>query len=161
MNEEMALIAALKTQHKNLVLSMFDEGILDDQFTQVQALEDESHFVNQVITVFCNDTERAITELNKNLSYQNVDFEKLYDSIHRLKGSSSSIGAQRFKFACMELHLASEYKHKDGCLRALNNMTREYLLLRSKFETLIELENRVSAIETRERYRGNHNAAST
>ncbi|OMO68282.1 hypothetical protein COLO4_29784 [Corchorus olitorius] len=84
-------LAALKTQLKNFVQSMFDEGVLDSQFSQIQALQDASNpnFVEEVITLFCNDAERIITELNKYLGYQNVDFGKLDSYVHQLKGSSS------------------------------------------------------------------------
>ncbi|EOY08176.1 hypothetical protein QUC31_010963 [Theobroma cacao] len=146
---QMAL-AALKTQLKNFVQSMFDEGVLDSQFSQIQALQDSSNpnFVDEVITLFCTDAERIITELNKYLGYQSVDFSKLDTYVHQLKGSSSSIGAHRLKLACVNLRQASDDRSKEGCVRALNSITREYCLLRSKFQTLIQLERSIIALET-------------
>ncbi|KAK6231803.1 hypothetical protein SCA6_001876 [Theobroma cacao] len=89
---QMAL-AALKTQLKNFVQSMFDEGVLDSQFSQIQALQDSSNpnFVDEVITLFCTDAERIITELNKYL-----------------------IGAHRLKLACVNLRQASDDRSKEG-----------------------------------------------
>ncbi|KAJ4850693.1 hypothetical protein Tsubulata_005800 [Turnera subulata] len=143
-------LAALKAQLNNFVQSLLDEGVLDSQFAQVQALQDESNpnFVAEVIISFCNDAEKIITDLNKNLSHQNVDFPKLDSCVHQLKGSSSSIGAQRLKLACVELHQASDGKNKAGCSQALHLITREYCLLRSKLETLLQLEKRISSLET-------------
>ncbi|CAN1357524.1 Histidine-containing phosphotransfer protein 1 [Linum perenne] len=71
----------------------FDQGMLDSQFTQIQALQDETNptFVAEVISAFCNDAERIIIELNKSLSYQNVDFSKVDAFLHQLKGSSSRL----------------------------------------------------------------------
>ncbi|KAK8600461.1 hypothetical protein V6N13_059766 [Hibiscus sabdariffa] len=85
-------LAALKTQRKNLVQSMFDEGVLDNQFNQLQALQDSSNpnFVDEVVTLFCNDAERIVTDLNRYLNCQIVDFNKLDSHVHQLKGSSSS-----------------------------------------------------------------------
>ncbi|KAJ4846859.1 hypothetical protein Tsubulata_011857 [Turnera subulata] len=112
-------LPALKAQLNSFVQSLLDEGVLDSQFAQVQALQDESNpnFVAEVIISFCNDAEKIITDLNKNLSHQNVDFPKLDSCVHQLKGSSSSIGAQRLKLACVELHQASDGKNKAGWRR--------------------------------------------
>ncbi|XP_021908744.1 histidine-containing phosphotransfer protein 1-like [Carica papaya] len=137
---QMAL-AALKTQHKNFLQSMFDEGILDNQFAQIQALQDASapNFVQEVIALFCNDAERIITELNKYVGSENVDFTKLDSHVHQLKGSSSSIGAHRLKLACGDLRQASDDRNKERCIQALNIITREYCLLRNNFQTLIQV----------------------
>ncbi|MBA0713344.1 hypothetical protein Golax_012384, partial [Gossypium laxum] len=66
-------------------------GVLDNQFSQIQALQDSTNpnFVEEVITLFCNDAERIINEINRNLGYQNVDFSNLDSYVHQLKGSSS------------------------------------------------------------------------
>ncbi|XP_022744610.1 histidine-containing phosphotransfer protein 1-like [Durio zibethinus] len=143
-------LAALQTQLKNFVQSMFDKGVLDSQFGQIQALQDSSNpnFVDEVITLFCSDAERIITELNRYLGYQNVDLSKLDSYVHQLKGSSSSIGAHRLKLACVNLRQASDDRNKEGCARALNLITSEYCLLRSKFQTLIQLERSIIALET-------------
>ncbi|KAB2013391.1 hypothetical protein ERO13_A09G138100v2 [Gossypium hirsutum] len=109
-------LAALKTQLKNFVQSMFEEGVLDNQFSQIQALQDSTNpnFVEEVITLFCNDAERIINEINRNLGYQNVDFSNLDSYVHQLKGSSSSIGANRLKLACANLRQASDERNKEG-----------------------------------------------
>lgn len=45
------------------------QGMLDSQFAQIQVLQDASNpnFVTEVITIFCNDAERIILELNNYL----------------------------------------------------------------------------------------------
>ncbi|KAE8098517.1 hypothetical protein FH972_016574 [Carpinus fangiana] len=104
----------LQTQHNNLIQSMFYEGMLDSQFAQIQVLQDANNpnFVMEVITIFCNDAERIMLELNNYLGQQDVDFNKLNGLVHQLKGSSSSVGAQHLKLACIDLHQASEDKNK-------------------------------------------------
>ncbi|XVF76243.1 hypothetical protein PTKIN_Ptkin13bG0250600 [Pterospermum kingtungense] len=146
---QMAL-AAYKTQLKNFVQSMFDEGLLDSQFSQIQALQDSSNpnFVDEVITLFCSDAERIITELNRYLGYQDVDFSKVDAYVHQLKGSSSSLGAHRLKLACVNLRQASDERNKEGCMRALNLITQEYCLLRNRFQTVVQLERSIIALET-------------
>ncbi|XP_059428924.1 histidine-containing phosphotransfer protein 2-like [Corylus avellana] len=140
----------LQTQHDNLIQSMFYEGMLDSQFAQIQVLQDASNpnFVMEVITIFCNDAERIMLELNNYLGQQDVDFNKLNGLVHQLKGSSSSIGAQHLKLACIDLQQASEDKNKERCQQALNIIAHKYCLLRSKFRTLIQLEKAISAFAT-------------
>ncbi|XP_062168193.1 histidine-containing phosphotransfer protein 1-like [Alnus glutinosa] len=140
----------LKAQHNNLIQSMFYEGMLDSQFAQIQVLQDASNpnFVAEVIMIFCKDAERIILEMNNYLAQQDVDFSKLNSFVHQLKGSSSSIGAQHLKLACNDLHQASEDKNKERCQQALNRIAHKYCLLRSKFQTLIQLEKTISAIAT-------------
>lgn len=47
----------------------FEQGILDDQFTQLQELQDENNpdFVVEVVTLFFQDTERLLNELARTL----------------------------------------------------------------------------------------------
>ncbi|XP_044506754.1 histidine-containing phosphotransfer protein 1-like isoform X1 [Mangifera indica] len=131
-----------EAQIKTFLKSMFDEGLLDCQFTQIQALQDANNpdFVNEVVTLFCTDTERIITEMNKFMSQNNIDFSKLNSYAVRLTGSSSSIGAARMKAACVDLRRASDDESKERCLQALDAMTREYCLFRNKFHTLMQLD---------------------
>ncbi|XP_002533548.2 histidine-containing phosphotransfer protein 2 [Ricinus communis] len=156
-------LPSLKSQLNNSVQSMFDEGMLDSQFAQIQALQDESNpnFIAEVITSFCTDAERIITELSKNMTQQNVNFSNLESCVHQLKGSSSSIGAQRLKLACADLQQAFDDQNKAGCLQALNIITREYFLLRGKFETLIQLEKRILAIEAKQQQQSSYHAAGS
>ncbi|OAY42881.1 histidine-containing phosphotransfer protein 1 [Manihot esculenta] len=157
-------LPALKAQLQYSVQSMFDEGLLDGQFAQIQALQDESNpnFISEVITSFCNDAEKIITELNKHLTNeQNVDFFKLESRVHQLKGSSSSIGARRLKLACADLLQAFDCKNKGGCLEALNIITREYCLIGAKFQTLIQLEKRILAIESNQQQQDSYQATGS
>ncbi|KAA8518602.1 hypothetical protein F0562_016076 [Nyssa sinensis] len=143
-------LAALKAQLNGFVKSMHDEGMLDSQFTQIQALQDESNpnFVAEVISLFCDDAKRIITELHKYLDQPDVDYHKLDAYVHQLKGSSSSIGAQRMKLACVDLRQASDEKNKERCLQALNKIMYEYCLLQNKFQTLVQMEKRIFAYES-------------
>ncbi|KAJ0088010.1 hypothetical protein Patl1_32431 [Pistacia atlantica] len=96
--------------------------MLDSQFSQIQALQDSSNpdFVNEVITLFCNDTERIITELNKYMSQQNIDFTKLDSYAHQLKVFSRILMLKfttlGLKVACVELCQGSERKVRIYCI---------------------------------------------
>eukprot|EP00262_Sarcandra_glabra_P017659 TRINITY_DN6128_c0_g1_i1.p1 TRINITY_DN6128_c0_g1~~TRINITY_DN6128_c0_g1_i1.p1 ORF type:complete len:113 (+),score=26.31 TRINITY_DN6128_c0_g1_i1:299-637(+) len=108
--------AALKEQLNALVNSMLQEGLLDDQFTQLQMLQDESNpgFVAEVIALFCEDSERILAELNVSMEQPVVDFHKVDAYVHQLKGSSSSVGAQRIKLACTDFRQFCEDNEREG-----------------------------------------------
>ncbi|KAH6832971.1 histidine-containing phosphotransmitter 1 [Perilla frutescens var. hirtella] len=104
---------------------LFREGFLDGQFGQLQMLQDESNpdFVEQ----------------------QNVDFKKIDAHVHQLKGSSSSIGAQRVKNTCIAFRSFCEEQKVEGCLRCLQQVKQEYLLVKAKLEALLRLEQQIVA----------------
>ena len=57
----------MKQKWQGYTFSM--QGFLDDQFTQLQMLQDESNpdFVAEVINLFAEDSERLLSELTKAL----------------------------------------------------------------------------------------------
>ncbi|AQK51660.1 histidine-containing phosphotransfer protein3 [Zea mays] len=100
-----------------LVSNMYATGLLDDQFQQLQMLQNAStpDFVSEVVTLFCQDGERIIGELAKLLEKPNVDFDRVDAFVHQLKGSSASIGAQKVKNTCIQFRESCQQKSKDGC----------------------------------------------
>ncbi|XP_031255442.1 histidine-containing phosphotransfer protein 1-like [Pistacia vera] len=125
--------------------SLFNEGILDDQFTQLQQLQDESNpdFVVEVVSLFFKDSERLFDELAKTLDQQNVDFNRLDAHVHQLKGSSSSIGAQRVQKVCILFRNYCEVRNIEECLKCLQQLKREYYFVKNKLETLFKLEKQI------------------
>ncbi|XP_077235838.1 histidine-containing phosphotransfer protein 2-like [Tasmannia lanceolata] len=143
---------ALKEQLSGLVNSMFREGLLDEQFTQLQMLQDANNpdFVAEVISLFCDDSERILAELTKSLDQAVVDYQKVDAYVHQLKGSSSSVGAQHIKLACIEFRHFCEENDREGCLQALHVIKHEYFNLRSKFETMVQLEQKIRTYDTKQ-----------
>ncbi|KAJ1433937.1 Signal transduction histidine kinase, phosphotransfer [Sesbania bispinosa] len=110
-------VAELQKQLVEYTSSLFQEGFLDDQFNQLQQLQDESNpdFVVEVVTLFFEDAERLLNELAKALGQENIDFKRVDALVHQLKGSSSSIGAQRVQRVCIAFRNYCEEKTlKDG-----------------------------------------------
>ncbi|XP_040933243.1 histidine-containing phosphotransfer protein 1 isoform X2 [Gossypium hirsutum] len=96
--------------------SLFMEGFLDAQFLQLQQLQDDSNpdFVFEVVSLFFEDFEKLLNELTIALDQPNVDFKKLDSHVHQLKGSSSSIGAQRVKNACIAFRNYCDVQNIEG-----------------------------------------------
>ncbi|EXC26928.1 Histidine-containing phosphotransfer protein 1 [Morus notabilis] len=157
-------LSAVKAELKTLVHSMLEEGILDSQFTQLQALQDESNpnFVAEVVTLFINDAQKIINHLNNCMSQEVIDFSEMDPYVHQIKGSSSSIGARNVKLACIDLQQASDAKNKEMCLQALNKISREYCRLEVKLHAIVQLQNTIFTMETNQRRQvGRYGAMST
>lgn len=140
-------VAQLQKQFSDYTTSLFNEGILNDQFNQLVSLQDESNpeFVFEVVTLFFEDSERLLNELSKSLGQQDVDFKKIDTHVHQLKGSSSSIGAKRVQNACIVFRNFCDEKNIEGCLKCLQQVRDEYLVAKGKLETLLKLEKQILA----------------
>ncbi|KAA3454464.1 histidine-containing phosphotransfer protein 1-like [Gossypium australe] len=105
--------------------SLFMEGFLDAQFLQLQQLQDDSNpdFVFEVVSLFFEDSEKLLNELTIALDQPNVDFKKLDSHVHQLKGSSSSIGAQRVKNACIAFRNYCDVQNIEGSSKQVPNMS--------------------------------------
>ncbi|KAM3295146.1 hypothetical protein ACQJBY_037791 [Aegilops geniculata] len=141
--------AALRAQLAALLDNMFATGMVDDQFRQLQSLQEEgggaSSFVAEVATLFIDDADRIIADIAALLDQPVVDFDKVDAHVHQLKGSSSSVGAQKVKLACMHFRQFYEAKSKEGCLMALALVRSEFCDVRNKFQTMMQLEQQIEA----------------
>ncbi|PKH47691.1 histidine-containing phosphotransfer protein 1-like [Punica granatum] len=137
----------LKRQLITFTELLFREGFLDEQFHQLQQLQDEKNpnFVVEVVSLFFEDSERLLNELAKALDQQNVDYKKVDAHVHQLKGSSSSIGAQRVQRVCIVFRNYCNEKNVEGCLKCLQQLKHEYAIVKTKLEALFSLEQQILA----------------
>lgn len=137
----------LLDQHQELLDGMLSEGYLDDQFSQLQMLQDESSpdFVEEVVTLFFDDTEKLLENLTESLKTDPVDFKVVDGHVHQFKGSSSSIGAQRVKNVCVAFRHCCDAEDKKGCVDHLAKVKEEFNDVRSKLRKMLELEKRIMA----------------
>ncbi|KAJ4968233.1 hypothetical protein NE237_014934 [Protea cynaroides] len=140
-------VSQMQRQLVDYTASLFREGFLDDQFTQLQQLQDESNpdFVIEVVSLFFEDSERLVNDLGRALNQPIVDFKKVDAHVHQLKGSSSSIGAERVKNSCIAFRNFCEEQNTEGCLRCLQQVKQEYFLVKNKLESLFRLEQQILA----------------
>ncbi|KAK4273511.1 hypothetical protein QN277_021894 [Acacia crassicarpa] len=140
-------VVHLRKQLVDYSASLFQEGFLDDQFTQLQQLQDESNpdFVVEVVTLFFEDAERLLNEIAKALGQGSIDFKRVDAHVHQLKGSSSSIGAQRVQKVCIAFRSYCEEQNVEGCLKILQQVKEEYWLVKNKLETLFKMEQQLLA----------------
>nr|GMD17111.1 histidine-containing phosphotransfer protein 1-like [Ipomoea batatas] len=143
----MDVVPHLQKQFVDLIASLCREGFLDDQFLQLQKLQDDSNpdFVFEVVSLFFEDSEKLINNLATALQQPVVDFNQVDAHVHQFKGSSSSIGAQRVKNACVSFRNFCEEKNLDGCVQCLQLVKNEYFVVKNKLETLLRLEQQILA----------------
>ncbi|XP_008795105.1 histidine-containing phosphotransfer protein 1 [Phoenix dactylifera] len=140
-------VAHLQRRFIDLTTTLFQQGILDNQFIQLQQLQDESNpnFVHEVVSLFFQDSEKLLNELSRILDHQIVDFKIVDAHVHQFKGSSASIGAQRIKDVCIAFRSCCEENNRDGCIRCLQQVKQEYCLVKSNLEDLFRLEKQILA----------------
>ncbi|KAJ8636529.1 hypothetical protein MRB53_010796 [Persea americana] len=140
-------VGQLQARLIDLTSSLYSEGFLDEQFTQLQQLQDESNpdFVFEVASLFFDDSEKLLNNLGMALDEQVIDFKKVDANVHQLKGSSSSVGAQRVRNACIAFRNLCEEKDREGCLACLQQVKHEFSLVKSKLESLLDLEQQILA----------------
>ncbi|XP_022720086.1 histidine-containing phosphotransfer protein 1-like [Durio zibethinus] len=138
-------VVQLQRQLVDYRTSLYHEGFLDEQFTQLQELQDENnpHFVVEVVSLFFEDSERHLNELTTALEQQSVDFRRVDAHVHQLKGSSSSIGAQRVQQVCIAFRNYCEEQNVEGCLECLQQVKHEYSLVKTKLESMFQLEQQI------------------
>ncbi|WMV22379.1 hypothetical protein MTR67_015764 [Solanum verrucosum] len=80
------------------------QGYVDEQFIELEELQDDAtpNFVEEVVTLFYNDSARFIHNIDQSLEEHPLDFAKLDNYMHQFKGSSSSIGAKKVKIECTQ-----------------------------------------------------------
>ncbi|KAJ1388738.1 Signal transduction histidine kinase, phosphotransfer [Sesbania bispinosa] len=131
--------------------SLFDQGLLDEQFIQLEELQDDANpnFVEEIVTLYYRDSSRLITNIEQAFNERNpLDFNKLDTLMHQFKGSSSSIGAKKVKAEC---NLFSEYcrtGNAEGCIKSFQQLKKEYAALRKKLEAYFQMARQVGPAET-------------
>ncbi|XAR58502.1 hypothetical protein NMG60_11013925 [Bertholletia excelsa] len=143
----MDVVSQLQRNFADHTTSLYREGFLDDQFTQLQKLQDESNpvFIVEVVSLFFDDSEKLLNNLATALQQPIVDYKQVDAHVHQFKGSSASIGAQRVKNVCVAFRKYCEEKNREGCVRCLQQLQLEYNLVKSKLETLFRLEQQILA----------------
>ncbi|KAI9397401.1 hypothetical protein POPTR_003G032400v4 [Populus trichocarpa] len=133
----------LRADMNRLLAMLFHQGVLDEQFLQLQQLEDESspNFVSEVVNIYFHESEKLLRNLRGLLMDREFsDYKKMGTHLNQLIGSSSSIGAKRVRNVCVSFRAASEQNSRAGCLRALELLEHEYCYLKNKLHELFHMD---------------------
>ncbi|XP_020225501.1 pseudo histidine-containing phosphotransfer protein 6 [Cajanus cajan] len=123
-----------------LLAFLFHQGVLDEQFLQLQQLQDEAspNFVSEVLNIYFHESEKLLTNLRGLLMER--DYKKMGVHLNQFMGSSSSIGAKRVTNVCVAFRAATLQTNRAGCLRALEMLEHEYCYLKNKLHQLFQIE---------------------
>uniref|UniRef100_A0A7N0V264 Histidine-containing phosphotransfer protein n=1 Tax=Kalanchoe fedtschenkoi TaxID=63787 RepID=A0A7N0V264_KALFE len=137
----------LQRQVVNIRKSLFDQGFLDDQFIQLEDLQDEAnpYFVEECVTLFYTDSVRLIHNIEQTLDSRPVNFNRLEDLVHQFKGSCSSIGAKKVKNECTHLREYCMSGNAEGCIRTFQRVKQELAVLRRKLESYFQMARQAGA----------------
>ncbi|XP_037424564.1 histidine-containing phosphotransfer protein 2-like [Triticum dicoccoides] len=142
--------AALRALLNSHVTSMFNTGTVDEYFQYLQSVEEDGSsapgLVAEVINLFIGDANSILNGIAGLLRNQPVvDFNKVDDLVHQLKGCSCSVGAKKVNLCCMYFHQFIESRSKEGCLMALSLLRNEFCDVCNKFQTMMQLEQQIAA----------------
>ncbi|CAN1234033.1 Histidine-containing phosphotransfer protein 3 [Linum perenne] len=118
----MDVLSQLQRQIVEYTNSLLRDGFVDDQFSQLQKLQDESspEFVMEVVSLFFEDCQKLVNNMARAL-----------------------VGAARIKNLCVTFRTCCDSQNRDGCVICLQEVNREYALLKNKLQHLFRLEQQV------------------
>ncbi|KAL0707615.1 hypothetical protein Bca4012_074041 [Brassica carinata] len=133
--------------------SLFDQGYLDEQFMELEELQDDvnPNFVEEVATLYFKDSARLINSIDQALERGSFDFNRLDNYMHQFKGSSTSIGASKVKTECTMFREYCRMGNAEGCLRTFQQVKKEHATLRKKLEHYFQLARQAGPKETARR----------
>ncbi|XP_066166306.1 pseudo histidine-containing phosphotransfer protein 5 isoform X1 [Oryza sativa Japonica Group] len=131
----------LRRQAASLKKSLFDQGYLDEQFCQVEDLQDEANpnFAEEVVSLFFKDSTRVMLNFEQAIEKHPKDFARWDTHMQQLKGSCSSIGASRVKNECTSFRNFCGEENAEGCTRSFQKVKREHAVLRQKWESYFQI----------------------
>ncbi|KAL7140120.1 hypothetical protein ABFS83_09G100400 [Erythranthe nasuta] len=139
----------MQRQLATMKQSLFDQGYLDEQFVQLEELQDDvnPNFVEEVVTLYYRDSVRLVQNLEQALEKNPLDFSKLDSYMHQFKGSSSSIGAKKVKIECTQFREYCRTGNGEGCKRTFQQLKKEYATLKKKLEVYFQFARQVGPVE--------------
>ncbi|CAI9757633.1 unnamed protein product [Fraxinus pennsylvanica] len=129
--------------------SLMRQGYLDEQFIQLEELQDAENpnFVEEVVTMYYRDSARLIQNIEQALEKNPLDFAKLDNNMHQFMGSSSSIGAKKLKNECTQFNECCKTGNGEGCKRTFQQVKKEYAALKKKLEQYFQFSRQIGPVE--------------
>jgi histidine-containing phosphotransfer protein len=125
-----------------LVRHAVEHGILDDQFVQLQSLQDESNpgFVVDLIHLYHADASKKMQQIEDMLNQAEIGGQQLDACVHQFKGSSASFGAAEMTKICIEFREACHMGDINTCKGITARMREAYGRLQTVLNEFERLE---------------------
>ncbi|KAK8545017.1 hypothetical protein V6N12_025871 [Hibiscus sabdariffa] len=103
-------------QLHDYVEHLHDQDILDQNYEHMRSLQrvENPEFVNEVLSTFYRDAPNYIAQITTLLRSDDVDYGKVKDVAHQLKGCASSVGGQRMTLVCHQFRNACNQQDRRG-----------------------------------------------
>ncbi|KAG2305980.1 hypothetical protein Bca52824_025728 [Brassica carinata] len=126
--------------------SLFDQGYLDDQFIELEELQDDANpnFVEEVAALYFKDSPRLINSIDQALERGSFDFNRLDSYMHH-------IGASKVKTECTMFREYCRVGNAEGCLRSFQQLKKEHAILRKKLDHYFQLARQAGPKEAARR----------
>ncbi len=120
----MEQLAAIDANIQQLLGQLRAQGVLDDQFSQLMQLQDETNpdFVEEVVQLYFEDAAAKIVKIEAIMAAAAPDFVELDAVVHQFKGSSASLGAQAIARLCIRLREACQSRNAPAVHGLLNEV---------------------------------------
>jgi histidine-containing phosphotransfer protein len=141
-------LQALTQSLERLVLQLQQEGVLDEQFSQLMQLQDASNpdFVQEVVQLYFEDSVQKIERVGTVVAAPQPDYNELDQIVHQFKGSSASLGASRIAQLCVKFREACQQTNQPTCQQLLAEIREAYGLLRDKLAAFVSLERQIKQL---------------
>ena len=127
---------------QQLLGQLNQEGLLDDQFSQLRQLQDEGNpdFVQEVVELYFEDSTSKLEKLSAKLQDDNPDYSAIDQLVHQFKGSSASFGAQAVAQACSKFRELCQQEDRSSCQALLQHISASFQTLKSRLDVFLQLE---------------------
>ncbi|KAG5114595.1 hypothetical protein JHK82_037864 [Glycine max] len=142
-------MSILKGLLQGYMKSLFDEGVVNDQFNMIVALKriGEPDRVVQLIETYFSNVEMILFELSRHVDNPKVSFCKLASLAREIEDKSTSIGAEQMKLACSDVIKACNEKHQENFSRSMSWLKIEFSKTKNKLEAFVQMERRIIRLE--------------
>mmetsp|Transcript_5257 Transcript_5257/g.18356 ORF Transcript_5257/g.18356 Transcript_5257/m.18356 type:complete len:161 (-) Transcript_5257:33-515(-) len=136
--------ASVTARINELQKKVLDEGTLDDQFSQLQQLQDDGSpdFVSEVVSLYFGDSSAKLKKIRALMSEEPLNTSDLDSTIHQFKGSSASVGAPKIAALCAQFRELLQKQDVPGMRKCLEDIEVGYEKVKDVLQELLDLDAR-------------------
>ncbi|GMN50622.1 hypothetical protein TIFTF001_019777 [Ficus carica] len=137
-------------QIANMRQSLLDEEMLDHHYKTLEMLSDKNHpnFAEEVVTMYFADYTKLLVSIEQTLDKLPHNFVVLDKYLHKLKGSSGSIGAKQIWATINEMRDRLNERDIEGSKTVLEQLKKDHDNLRGRIEPYFQMLRQVRSSET-------------
>ncbi|KAI3473458.1 hypothetical protein Pfo_031432, partial [Paulownia fortunei] len=135
-----SLLSTRRAQLNLFIQSMVAEGLVNNEFLQLQSMKVNCgrDFVVQTVVSYWSAARNLFTQMTYQMDMNVVDYYDIMACACDLLARSNSIGAVRVSIACTDIFNGCHAHDKHRCMHGLTMAKREFAMLQVKLETVVE-----------------------